>query len=115
MTDTDKLYHSRSPVPDRVDRAWEQGYVAGKAEKRATVALIISTFTAIADFTRGRRHLFGWAVSLILITTVLALLAAIIVVPCVFGYKGVRFLIRRHGKGVGHSPVTVTLNDGSTF
>jgi hypothetical protein len=108
-------YISDTPVSARVDVAWQRGYDAGKAEKRATVALVLGVFATVSPWLKGKGHLLPWVIMATVIVSAITLAIAIPVALALLIFKGVRFFIRRQWGRQSSRQVTVTLSDGSTF
>jgi hypothetical protein len=98
-------YRSNKSVPDRVDRAWGQGYEAGKADGKriAIVALAITAFTLWRHpSVRGHSHLIPWA----LVGSLVALTLVLCAVPFVLGTLGIRAGVRHHRANKRRRPTT---------
>lgn len=100
MTDTSlPRYRSTMAVSERVDRAWQHGYEAGKAERRNVALLAIVGGIVIA----ARRHKIhpSWVIP-----------ALFVVIPAVATFLIVRAIIRHHRTTQAPRPTTVKARNG---
>ncbi len=104
---TDTMYRSTKSVPDRVDAAWHQGFVAGQRDARRLAGLAF----VVAAFVELRRHRFP-----ILPCCLIAVAVALAIVPAVLAVLAARAAWRIHQRRRSGGPASlVTLSDGTTF
>jgi hypothetical protein len=112
MADTLPKYRHHMAVPDRVDRAWLQGYESGKAERAERLAIVAVVLSALA-FLRGRRVPFFLA-PWVLILAVAAVVPVLFVLACVLAIRAGKAVVRWR-RNRPSPPTSVTLSDGSVF
>jgi hypothetical protein len=97
MTTATAPYRSTKSVPDRVDRAWGQGYTTGVEDGRREWRRIALVSIALAAFTlwrrqavKGHAHLLPWALIASLFATAMVLAVAPFVLAAIVLRAGMR-------------------------
>lgn len=102
-------YRSTKSVPDRVDRAWHQGYDAG-AHRWKTVALVE---LAVGIWTVAqRRRTPVWIKVGLFYSLLLLMFVAVVIAPVVAVVLLVRAVVRRRSSASLRPAVRASLNDG---